>query len=57
MRLPEQNNITVENSSQPFVCPFNDYDYDPYAYPPGPDLCRYEVRITEVFIGNYTVSS
>ena len=55
LERPVEPNITVEEGYYPLVCPFNDYsnyDYEEYI-----SICMYSVRVTEVFIGNYTVSN
>ena len=43
----------VENGTSVFVCPFNDPENPEY----GAEVCIYMIRVTEVFIGNYSVSA
>ena len=46
----------IENGTSVFVCPFNDPE-NPPEYVFGPEVCMYMIRVTEVFIGNYSVSA
>ena len=43
-----------DEDTDPLICPFNDEDspdYVMYSY-----VCTYQVRVTEVFVGNFSVS-
>ena len=45
--------VTTENNTGfPLICPFNDGDDNNY---PGGFVCVYRVRVTEVFVGNFSV--
>ena len=49
----ESQNVVEGNGTRGLVCPFNDPEGSIYSYY---RVCMYTIRITEVFIGNYSVS-